>query len=46
MANAFLHWRKLLPAQAALMKSEIQRMAAMPKLSKDLDELVTTSLND
>ncbi len=46
MANAFLHWRKLLPTQAALMKVQIERMAATPKLSKDLDELVTTSLND
>jgi aminopeptidase N len=46
MANAFLHWRKLVPAQAALMKAQIERMAATPKLSKDLDELVTTSLND
>jgi aminopeptidase N len=46
MANAFLHWRKLLPTQAALMKTQIKRMAASPKLSRDLDELVTTSLND
>jgi aminopeptidase N len=46
MANAFLHWRKLLPAQATLMKTQIERMAATPKLSKDLNELITTSLND
>jgi aminopeptidase N len=46
MANAFLHWRKLLPAQAALMKVQIERMAATPNISKDLNELVTTSLND
>jgi aminopeptidase N len=46
MANAFLHWRKLLPAQAALMKAQIERMAATPNISKDLNELVTTSLND
>jgi aminopeptidase N len=46
MANAFLHWRKLLPAQAALMKAQIERMAATTDISKDLDELVTTSLND
>jgi aminopeptidase N len=46
MANAFLHWRKLLPAQAALMKSQIERMAETPNISRDLDELVTTSLND
>ncbi|MFT5550121.1 MAG: aminopeptidase N, partial [Candidatus Azotimanducaceae bacterium] len=46
MANAFLHWRKLLPAQAALMKAQIERMAATPDISKDLNELVTTSLND
>jgi aminopeptidase N len=46
MANAFLHWRKLLPAQAALMKAQIERMAATPHISKDLNELVTTSLND
>lgn len=46
MANAFLHWRKLVPAQAALMKTQIQRIAATPKISRDLDELVTTSLAD
>ena len=44
MANAFLHWRKLLPAQAALMKAQIEKIAATPNISKDLDELVTTSL--
>lgn len=43
MANAFLHWRKLLPAQGALMKTQIERMAAA-NISKDLNELVTTSL--
>ncbi|MFT5659205.1 MAG: aminopeptidase N [Gammaproteobacteria bacterium] len=44
MANAFLHWRKLLPAQAALMKKQIERIAAIAGISNDLDELVTTSL--
>ena len=46
MASAFLHWRKLLPAQAALMKAQIERMAELPNISKDLDEIVTISLND
>lgn len=45
MANAFLHWRKLVPAQRDLMKAQIERMAVTPNISKDLDELVTTSLS-
>ena len=44
MANAFLHWRKLIPALGEMMKRQIERMAASENISKDLNELVTTSL--
>ena len=46
MANAFLHWRKLLPEQGRLMKQQIEAMLATPDLSNDLNELLTTSLAD
>jgi aminopeptidase N len=46
MANAFLHWRKLVPAQADLMKQQIEVIVSMPNLSNDLNELMTTSLAD
>jgi aminopeptidase N len=44
MANAFLHWRKLVPSQAKLMKQQIEVMVSTPNLSNDLNELMTTSL--
>ena len=44
MANAFLHWKKLVPRQAELMKQQIQRMLSTAGLSNDLNELMTTSL--
>ena len=46
MANAFLHWRKLVPKQAELMKQQIERMVSSANLSNDLNELMTTSLAD
>jgi aminopeptidase N len=46
MANAFLHWRKLTPDQAALMKRQIEKIAATDNLSNDLKELMSTSLMD
>ena len=46
MANAFVHWKKLVPAQGALMKQEIERMVHSGQLSNDLHELLTTSLAD
>jgi len=44
MANAFLHWRKLVPLQAELMKQQIEVIVSTPNLSNDLNELMTTSL--
>jgi aminopeptidase N len=46
MANAFLHWRKLIPEQGELMKRQIEMIAATENISNDLNELVTTSLKD
>ncbi len=46
MANAFLHWRKLEPVQAGLMKQQIEVIVSTPDLSNDLNELMTTSLSD
>ena len=46
MANAFLHWKKLVSAQGNLMKQQIERMVESGQLSNDLYELLTTSLQD
>ncbi|NNE63124.1 MAG: aminopeptidase N C-terminal domain-containing protein, partial [Gammaproteobacteria bacterium] len=46
MANAFVHWKKLIPQQGDLMKAEIERMVKTGRLSNDLHELLTTSLED
>ena len=46
MANAFLHWRKLIPEQGELMRRQIEMIAATENISNDLNELVTTSLKD
>ena len=46
MANAFLHWRKLVPSQSELMKQQIEIIVSTPNLSNDLNELMTTSLAD
>ena len=43
MANTFVHWKRLIPAQGDLMKTQIERMLA-GDLSNDLSELLTTSL--
>jgi aminopeptidase N len=43
MANTFVHWKRLIPAQRDLMKAQIERMLA-GDLSNDLSELLTTSL--
>ncbi|MFV2033277.1 MAG: aminopeptidase N, partial [Gammaproteobacteria bacterium] len=44
LANAFLPWRKLIPAQASKIKQQIERMASNKKISNDLNELITSSL--
>ena len=46
MANAFVHWKKLIPAQGALMKQQIEAMVESDQLSNDLLELMTTSLQN
>ena len=46
LANAFVHWRKLLPPQAGLMKQQIELMLGKSELSDDLSELLSTSLAD
>ncbi len=37
-------WRKFLPQQQSLMKAELERIAAEPKLSRDVYEVVSKSL--
>jgi len=47
MANSFVHWKRLIPAQGELMKKQIERMLAgdhSNEISNDLSELLTTSL--
>jgi len=49
MANSFVHWRRLIPAQGNLMKAQIERMLAgnsANDISNDLSELLTTCLQD
>ncbi len=46
MANAFAHWKRLVPQQGELMKAEIDRMVSSGRLSNDLHELLTTSQED
>jgi aminopeptidase N len=38
-------WRKIEPARAALMRAELERIAAQPNLSRDVREQVGKSLN-
>jgi len=38
-------WRKIEPARAALMRAELERIAAQPKLSRDVREQVGKSLD-
>ena len=38
-------WRKIEPGRAALMRAELERIAAAPNLSKDVREQVTKSLD-
>ncbi|MCP4333287.1 MAG: aminopeptidase N [Gammaproteobacteria bacterium] len=46
LANPFVHWRKLVAGQDQLMKSQLESMLAEDDMSNDLNELLTTSLND
>jgi aminopeptidase N len=46
LANPFVHWRKLVPELGRQMKAEVEKMLASGDLSNDLNELLTTSLQD
>ncbi|MCP4471421.1 MAG: aminopeptidase N [Gammaproteobacteria bacterium] len=46
LANPFVHWRKLVAGQDQLMKSQLEAMLVNDDISSDLNELLTTSLND
>ena len=46
MANSFIHWRKLAVDQGLLMKAAIEKMLATGKLSNDLHELLSVSLEE
>jgi aminopeptidase N len=46
LANPFVHWRKLVAEQEQLMKSQVETMLSSSDMSNDLNELLTTSLND
>ncbi|WP_333839405.1 aminopeptidase N [Novosphingobium sp.] len=39
-------WRRIEPGRAAMMRSELERIAASPKLSRDVREQVSKSLED
>ena len=42
--NPLGRWRRIEPGRAALMRGELERIAAAPKLSRDTYEQVTRSL--
>ena len=44
LAPTLGRWKRFDPARQALMRRELERMAAAPGLSKDVTELVTKSL--
>ena len=46
LANPFVHWRKLVPELGNKMKAQIEDMLASGEMSNDLNELLTTSLED
>jgi aminopeptidase N len=46
LANPFVHWRKLVAGQDQLMKAQLESMLDSDNMSNDLNELLTTSLND
>jgi aminopeptidase N len=46
LANPFVHWRRLVPELGQRMKARVETMLASGELSNDLDELLTTSLED
>ena len=46
LANPFVFWRKLTPNLGEQMRSQVESMLASGELSNDLNELLTTSLDD
>jgi aminopeptidase N len=46
LANPFVHWRRLESEQGLLLKAQIEAMLESPNMSNDLNELLTTSLDD
>jgi aminopeptidase N len=46
LAGPFVHWRKLVAQQEKLMKSQVEAMLGSERVSNDLNELLTTSLQE
>ncbi|MBP6078110.1 MAG: aminopeptidase N [Xanthomonadales bacterium] len=44
IAAVFNGWRRLEPSRAAMMRSELERLAAVPGLSRDTSEIVSRAL--
>ena len=44
LAAAFNGWRRLEPNRAAMMRAELERLAALPGLSRDTSEIVSRAL--
>ena len=44
LVQAFARWRRFEPGRQALMRTQLERLAAAPKLSKDLYEVVSKAL--
>ena len=44
LAGAFNRWKKLEPTRGALMRVQLERMAAVPELSRDVYEIVAKNL--
>ena len=44
LAKKFAGWRQLVPSRQALMKAQLQRITAIPNVSKDVYEVATLSL--
>ena len=45
LVAALVHWRRYDSARCALMKAELEKLMAMPDLSKDVYEIVSRALN-
>jgi len=45
LVSALVHWRRYDSQRSALMKAELEKLMAMPELSKDVYEIVSRALN-